>query len=118
MTNNCQECDEPIKGRSDKKFCSDSCRNAFNNHFNRDSTNLMRRVNRTLRKNKMVLEKLNPNGKSKASKKVLLQKGFNFDYHTNTYTTKNGNTYYFCYEQGYLPLGNEMFALVIRKEYV
>jgi len=118
MANICQECGDPFKGRSDKKFCSDSCRNAFNNHFNRDSTNLMRRVNRTLRKNRNILEGLNPNGKSKTSKKVLLQKGFDFGFHTNTYTTKNGNTYYFCYEQGYLPLEKELFALVIKKEYV
>ena len=118
MTNNCLECNEPIKGRADKKFCSDTCRNAFNNNFNRDSTNLMRRVNRTLRKNRLILSNLNPNGKSKATKRTLLKNGFNFDYHTNTYSTKNGKTYYFCYEQGYLPLDNEIYALVIKQEYV
>lgn len=118
MTNTCLECHEPIKGRSDKKFCSDSCRNAFNNTFNRDSTNLMRRVNRILRKNRLILSQLNPLGKSKTTKTILVKKGFNFDYHTNTYVTKNGKTYFFCYEQGYLCLENEMYALVIKQEYV
>ena len=118
MSNNCLACQEPIKGRSDKKFCSDACRNTFNNNFNRDSTNLMRRVNRVLRKNRDILTKLNPNGKSKASRKQLVQLGFNFDYHTNLYITKNGKTYFFCYEQGYLPLEGDIFALVIKQEYV
>jgi len=118
MTNTCLECKEPIKGRSDKKFCSDACRNTFNNKFNKDSTNLMRKVNRTLRKNRQILAKLNPNGKSKTTKKILLQNDFDFSYHTNTYTTKNGKVYYFCYEQGLLPLENETYALVVKQEYV
>lgn len=118
MTNTCLECNDPIKGRSDKKFCSDGCRNTYNNKFNKDSTNLMRKVNRTLRKNRSILSKLNPQGKSKTSKKILIQNGFDFSYHTNTYVTKNGKTYYFCYEQGFLPLDNDLFALVIKQEYV
>ena len=47
-----------------------------------------------------------------------MRKGFNFNYTTNTYTTRAGKTYHFCYEQGYLPTGNDYFALVIRKEYL
>lgn len=114
MQNTCLECNDPIKGRADKKFCSDSCRNAYNNKFNRDTTNLVRNVNRILRKNRSILVKLNPNGKSKTTKKVLVANGFNFKYHTNTYTNKAGKTYYFCYEHGILPLGNDYYALVIQ----
>ncbi len=47
---NCLECEEAIKGREDKKFCSDGCRNAYNNKINKDSTNFMRNVNNKLRK--------------------------------------------------------------------
>jgi len=38
--------------------------------------------------------------------------GFSFEYFTNTYTTKADKTYFFCYEYGYLDLGNDYFALV------
>ena len=31
MSKVCPECGEKIIGRVDKKFCSDYCRNAFNN---------------------------------------------------------------------------------------
>ena len=47
----CLECDNEIKGRIDKKFCSDYCRNAYNNKLNKDSNNLVRNTNNRLRKN-------------------------------------------------------------------
>ncbi|MFT4753169.1 MAG: hypothetical protein ACI85Q_000707 [Salibacteraceae bacterium] len=117
MSNTCLECEDPIKGRSDKKFCSDGCRNAYNSRFNKDTTNYMRNVNRILRKNRSILIKLNPKGKSKTTKKILIEQGFDFNHHTNTYTNKGGMTYYFCYEQAILPLDNDFFALVMRQEY-
>ena len=117
MTNNCLECQDPIKGRSDKKFCSDGCRNSYNSRLNKDSTNYMRNVNRVLRKNRSILSKLNPKGKSKTTKKVLIQEGFDFKYHTNTYTNKSGMVYYFSYEQGILPLENDFYALVVMRDY-
>ena len=61
---------------------------------------------------------LNPEEKTTVNRDKLAEKGFNFNYFTNTYTTRSGKTYYFCYEQGYLPLDGEKFALVLRKEYV
>lgn len=114
----CLECGEPIIGRADKKFCSDLCRNAYNNSRNRDRTNLMRKVNGILRKNRSILEAHNPNGKGKVSKAQLLKEGFDFSYFTNMYTTKSGKQYFFCYEQGYLPIENDYLALVIKKDYI
>ena len=67
MQKQCLECDEKIVGRTDKKFCSDACRNAFNNKVNKDSKNLIRNVNNRLRKNYRVLEALNPDQKTKTS---------------------------------------------------
>ena len=32
----CLECGEKIVGREDKKFCSDGCRNAYNNKINKE----------------------------------------------------------------------------------
>ena len=114
----CPECGFDLIGRSDKKFCSDQCRNTFNNRAKKDSNNYVRQINATLRKNRRILEELNPNGKSKTNKNTLIHKGFNFDYYTNTYSTKAGKTYYFCYEYGYLPLEDNYFALVKKQEYV
>ena len=108
----CLECTEKIVGREDKKFCSDGCRNAFNNKMNKDSNNFMRNVNNKLRKNYRVLLELNVDGKSKTSRAKLLSKGFDFDFHTNIMHTKTGNTYHFIYDQGYLALENDYYVLV------
>ena len=112
MEKSCLACDKPIIGRADKKFCDDSCRNEYNNKFNKDSKNLIRNVNNRLRKNWRILEELNPKDKTKTSRSKLIEKGFDFSYFTSTYTTKIGTIYYFVYDQGYLPLENEYYALV------
>lgn len=114
----CLDCNEPIRGRSDKKFCTDQCRNNYNNKLNSDNNNYVRNVNNILRRNKRILEELNPEDKVKILKSKLTEKGFNFNYFTNTYTTQKGSIYHFCYEQGYLFLENDQVMIVKRKEYV
>lgn len=110
----CLECDNEFVGRVDKKFCSDMCRNAYNNRMNKDSTNMIRNINNRLRKNWRILEELNPDDKCKVSKLKLDAKGFDFTLFTSIYTTKVGTIYYFVYNQGYLPLDNDYYTLVKR----
>lgn len=108
----CLECGEKIVGREDKKFCSDGCRNSYNNKMNKDHTNLMRNINNRLRKNYRILTELNPEGKTKTTRNKLLSKGFDFEFLTSIYKTKTGNTYYFVYDYGYMELENEHYILV------
>jgi len=118
MKRNCLECGDEFEGRIDKKFCSDQCRNTYNNRNNKDAINLIRNVNYILRKNRRILEELNSTGKAKISKSKLKEKGFNFQYFTNVYQTKNGKDYFFCYDQGYLPIEDDYFMLVKKEDYV
>ncbi len=118
MKNTCVECGEEIIGRADKKFCSDNCRSAFNNRLNSDATNFIRNINNILRKNRRILADLNPEGKTKIHRDRLLERGFKFSYFTNEYVTRAGSVYRFCYDQGYLALDNDYYALVVRQEYV
>jgi len=110
------ECGTPLKGRADKKYCDDTCRSTFNNKQNHGDFTVMKKVNGILRKNRGILQEYNPEGKKKIPKKLLLQCGFDFEHYTSTYTTKEGKTYYFCYEYGYLPLENDYFFLVVKME--
>lgn len=112
MYKTCLECGDKIVGREDKKFCSDGCRNAYNNKINKDSTNFMRNVNNKLRKNYRILSELNTDGKSKTTKSKLLSKGFDFEFFTNILETKTGNTYFFVYDQGYRVLEEDYYMLV------
>ncbi len=111
----CLECGEAFKGRTDKKFCSDYCRNAYNNKVNKDSKNLIRNTNNRLRKNYKILSELNKSGKTKTTRSKLLNQNFDFTFFTSIYTTKTGNTYYYVYDQGYLALEND-FYLLIKKD--
>ena len=111
----CLECNEKLIGREDKKFCNDACRNSFNNKINKDSSNLMRNTNNQLRKNYRILSKYNKVNKTKISKQTLQQKGFDFQLITSLYKTKNGNHYFFVYNQGYMFLEEDM-CLLVKKE--
>ena len=115
MKTKCLECDEPFSGRIDKKFCSDYCRNSYNNKVDKDSKNLIRNTNNWLKKNHRLLSELNESGKTKVTRRKLLDGNFDFNYFTSIYTTKTGNTYYYIYDQGYLALENDYY-LLIKKE--
>ena len=114
----CHACNKPIRGRTDKKFCDDYCRNSFNNQLKADSNNLVRNINNALRRNRRILEDLlDPNEPvAKTSRDKLLHEGFHFKYLTHTYTNAKGNIYYFCYEYGYLALENDRYLIVRGKE--
>lgn len=108
----CPECGELIKGRVDKKFCSDMCRNAFNNKANSDSNNYIRNINNSLRRNRRILEESIRGEKSTIPKQKLVDRGFNFKYYTHRHLTGNNHHYFYCYEFGYLPIENEYILIV------
>jgi len=115
MKRHCLECGTPLKGRIDKKFCDDACRNSYNNRVNKDTKNLIRNTNNRLRKNYRILEALNVKNKTKLSRSKLIEKGFDFNYFTSIYTTKTKSVYYFVYNQGYLRLENDYYLLIKRE---
>jgi predicted nucleic acid-binding Zn ribbon protein len=108
----CLECSQVLRGRIDKKFCSDYCRNTYNNRLNRASKNLIRNINNRLRKNYNILSNLNLSGKTKTTRSKLINHNFDFNFFTSTYTTKAGKTYFYIYDQGYLPLEDEYYLLI------
>lgn len=112
----CLDCGEPVIGRSDKKFCSDQCRSNYYNKAHQEDSKKIRKINKILKRNHDILLAANPNGKTRIHKKHLTKQGFNFEYFTSIYTTKSGNIYYFCYNQGYLPIDHGYYALVERQD--
>ena len=117
-TKTCLNCGKPLKGRADKRFCDDYCRNSYNNQLKSSSNNLVRNINNALGKNRRILESLLAEGEetAKANKEKLQRLGFQFKYITHTYVTKTGKTYLYCYDYGYLPLENDWYLIVKRKE--
>ena len=113
---NCLDCERPIKGRADKKFCDDTCRNNYNNRLNfDDNTPLVRNINNILRKNRRALKELLSGMEKKVlviDKIKLVEKGYQFEYCTEHYTTKENEQYYYCYDYGYRPLDDEKLMVV------
>lgn len=114
---NCLHCNKVIRGRIDKKFCDDVCRNNYNNQINSDATNFVRKINNTLRKNRRILQDiLGDKETAKTTKDKLSTEGFSFTYFTHIYSSKQGNVYHFCYDFGYMALGQDWYLVVQRKE--
>lgn len=117
---NCCYCGNAVKGRMDKKFCNDYCRNSYNNQqkslhtYNR----YIRNVNQALVKNRKILEQIlsRQEAGARASLEKLISLGYQFKYHTHNYTTRTGKTYFYCYEYGYLPLENNRYLVVRWKD--
>lgn len=119
-TKNCLACSALLRGRADKKFCNDYCRNNYNNRLKQKSGQhrLVKNINTALLNNRKVLATLLPAQQelTKAAREKMLHLGFHFRYFTHHYITKTGKTYYYCYDYGYLPLENDWFLIVKKKD--
>jgi|LakMenEpi03Aug12_release.lakeMendotaPanAssembly.Ray.scaffolds.fasta_scaffold949650_1 hypothetical protein len=112
----CAHCRKPLMGRTDKKYCDDTCRNAWNNIHRKQQPIWVRSIDQTLHRNRKLLEEVVPQeGKIRVMEKKLIDRGFNFQYFTHQVNTRKGTTYYFVYEFGFLPLDNG-YIMVVRRE--
>lgn len=111
----CLACEKKLRGRIDKKFCDDYCRNNYNNQQRAIDSQYDKSIIAILKKNKQILASLlKEEDMVKTTRERLLTKGFQFKYHTHHYENKKGNVYVFCFEYGYLPLDNDWFLVVKR----
>jgi len=110
----CIACQKTVRGRSDKKFCNDYCRNSYNNQLKSPANTLIRNQNNQLLKNRKILETIY--GKEKIFIKInnseLLKMGFDFDLVTQVRKTKQQSLYYYCYEFGYMPINNDTIVII------
>ena len=91
----CLHCGDTFRGRTDKKYCSDTCRN--NHHFH-NGNSITRRINIILKRNRDILMKILGNETTfELDKQILSEMDFNFNYHTHSRKDESG-TVYFCYD--------------------
>lgn len=102
-TKHCLTCGHSLRGRIDKKFCDDNCRSVFNNKKHEDEKGLVKKVNHQLLKNRRILAAYvdDANETEMVPKKILFHLGFHFNYFTHTAISKEGTTYYCCYDHAY-----------------
>ena len=99
---NCLVCPRIIRGRSDKKFCSDHCRNIYNNRNRPSESPVVKKIKSYLLSNRIILaEVLAERRTCIVSRADLASRGFHFEFITQAYTSKKGSVVYYCYEYGY-----------------
>jgi hypothetical protein len=109
----CKQCGKAVKGRTDKQFCNDGCRNQYHNLRNSCQNNYMRQVNHLLQKNRRILASFfigSPRNKTIAHQQ-LADQGYQFSYCTHETNTQEGAAR-FCYEYGYLPLEGDVLLIL------
>ncbi len=94
----CLCCAHPVRGRSDKKFCSDYCRSSYHNQKLRRHTRHMRTVDRILRRNHAILAGLVQQGLRAVSMVQLTELGYQMAYCTSIHRSPDGAIYRHCYE--------------------
>lgn len=107
MEKKCLECGSLIRGRVDKKFCSDSCRNSFNNKLYRESTEYVRIIYGKLRKNRRILCSLFSKKNFKVHKDTLNALGYDFRFFSHI-IDNNGIKSHYCFEYG-LDIGSDNY---------
>jgi len=116
----CPQCGNTLTGRIDKRYCSDQCRAQSHNQHRRQNAGeqLILSINAIMRKNRTILRQFSPQGKTTTYRQLLEAAGFDLRHFTHLYKAKNGNTYHFCYDYGYLLLDDGKVLIVNWQPYM
>ena len=120
-TRKCMECGDVIIGRTDKKYCGDQCRFLSNNRKKIATEWPILELNKTLRKNRMILKTLCPAGRSVVRKEVMDAMQFDGSVFSSIFVTNKRQIYYLCHEYGFTPIlenGVQKALIISRQEYM
>lgn len=97
----CLNCGSSVYGRSDKKFCSDECRNEYHNHHLTQKRKLRRSVIEALDRNHSCLEQVMVLGLNSVSLEEMEELGFEKDVFTGTGKSVKSHRIFRCYDIEY-----------------
>lgn len=112
-----EKCNRPVIGRSDRLFCSSTCKADYHYTIRKESgkTYFKIEVDEILKKNRSILSKLYTKNGIEIPSSVLLDEGFNPRFFTHYWDNLSGDRFYFCYEFGFKEKRNnfgEKFTLI------
>ena len=115
----CPICGSPVKGRSDKLFCSTKCKSINQYENRRENEKFYLRVDRQLKVNRKLLKRYNRSGFTTIRKSELIGEGFDPKFFTHYWKNKKGDVYLFCYDYGFLFLkrNSEDKYLIVQWQY-
>jgi len=100
---NCPNCNKPILGRLDKKYCSGDCRALANRQHQRTARQSSLAINKILWRNREILRSLWPERPVLITRDYLISHGYQLQFYTNIHVTTNRLPYYVCYDFGFQP---------------
>lgn len=106
----CLDCEQPIQGRSDKKFCDDNCRTNFHNQSKQADERTLRQINAILKRNRSILIRLSASQQEIVSKQALLEANFNFHFCTHQ-EKKDKHTWTIVYDMAYVSQSEETVCI-------
>ena len=107
----CLECGKEIRyGRTDKKFCSESCKNRYHNNKHKYSRSMHNKVLNGIEKNYEILCRLYRSHVLSIDIGDLIALGFRMEYSTG-YRKSNRHDEYHCFEFKYYITRNRLFSL-------
>ena len=110
----CPICGKNIVGRSDKKFCSTTCKNKFHHPSQHTQGDLIKVINRFLFQNFKIMENIFKDEKKDVLMvpRILLDKmGFHFSYCTGCYINSKGKLYQYIYHYSWMEFSNQKLML-------
>lgn len=112
--NYCLECQDLLRGRTDKKFCSDSCRSMHHNRQKADLSESLKMIDKRLKQNRRILMNLyhaSNGNRNLIPIKYVETLGFTFNFYTHIEFSADKECI-FCYEYGYQKLDNQKVQLL------
>ncbi len=117
MKLNCQHCTAAFNGRSDKKFCSITCKNAWHAEHRLATREAVAEIDGYLHRNREILVTMTGNASSiELDRLVLTRTGFKYEYHTSTYLNKEGKLYRIIYDYAWLDISDQKILIVRKKQ--
>ena len=115
MKKKCIYCTAEFVGRSDKRFCSQSCKNNHNHSQRAATRSAVREIDTYLHRNREILQMLfegTKETKIEVDRLVLVRAGFRFNYCTGVYVNKEGKMYYYVYDFAWMEFSSQVIMLI------
>lgn len=96
----CKMCKSPVKGRTDKIFCSIKCKSTYHMKLRGVTDDAAERIDKILHRNRSILlELMGKNGTQKKLPRTALdEKKFHFGYITHFHINSQNKTVHYVYD--------------------
>ncbi len=115
----CPICGDKILGRSDKIFCTPTCKAVYHHRRKLQVMPISRPIISMLNRNWVILQELYEEiGKKKffVSLAQLNKAGFHSKYYNTSETNKQGKTYYYIYDFGWMQFSEKEVMIIKLKK--